>query len=90
MKQQAYPPASCFSATKRGRSYWVVRLRSSSDSVGASFSPKSFYADIKAGHEETKELADRLLFCRVTLLFGWTGNEAIAGGRICVMGVMAG
>lgn len=37
-----------------------------------------------------KDLADRLLFCRLTLLFGWTGDESKAGGRICVMGVKAG
>jgi len=43
-----------------------------------------------AGYEETKYLADRLLFCRLTLLFGWTGDESKAGGRICVMGVKAG
>lgn len=40
------------------------------------------------GHE-VQYLADRMLFCRITLLFGWTGEEAKAGGRICVLGVQA-
>ncbi len=39
------------------------------------------------GTEQMKYLSDRLLFCRVTLMFGWTGDETKAGGRICVMGV---
>lgn len=37
--------------------------------------------------EGMKYLSDRLLFCRVLLMFGWTGDESKAGGRICVMGV---
>lgn len=37
--------------------------------------------------EAIKYLSDRLLFCRVTVLFGWTGDERKAGGRICVLGV---
>ncbi|KAK5704544.1 hypothetical protein LTR17_021813 [Elasticomyces elasticus] len=41
------------------------------------------------GDEEAKYLSDRLLFCRVTLLFGWTGDESIAGGRICALDVTA-
>lgn len=42
---------------------------------------------LKMEDEGVKYLSDRLLFCRVTLLFGWTGDETRAGGRICVMGV---
>jgi len=42
---------------------------------------------LKLGHEEIRYLSDRLLFCRITLLFGWTGDEGKAGGRICVLGV---
>lgn len=42
---------------------------------------------LKIRDEGIKYLSDRLLFCRVTLLFGWTGDEAKAGGRICVLGV---
>jgi hypothetical protein len=35
-----------------------------------------------------KDLADRLLFSRLTLLFGWTGDEkAGTGGRVCILGV---
>lgn len=44
---------------------------------------------LKLGYEEIKYLSDRLLFCRITLLFGWTGDESRAGGRICVLGVHA-
>lgn len=44
---------------------------------------------LRMGYEQVKDLADRLLFCRVTLLFGWTGDETKAGGRICVLGVRA-
>lgn len=44
---------------------------------------------LKMSEEGVKYLSDRLLFCRVTLLFGWTGDEAVAGGRICVLGVRA-
>lgn len=42
---------------------------------------------LKLGYEEIKYLSDRLLFCRVTMLFGWTGDESKAGGRVCVLGV---
>jgi len=42
---------------------------------------------LRMGYEELKYLADRLLFCRVTMLFGWTGDETKAGGRICVLAV---
>ena len=42
---------------------------------------------LKLGHEEMKYLSDRLLYCRVTLMFGWTGDERKAGGRVCVLGV---
>ena len=42
---------------------------------------------LKLGQEGVKYLADRLLFCRVSLMFGWTGDETKAGGRICVLGV---
>lgn len=42
---------------------------------------------LKMGYEEMKYLSDRLLFCRVTVLFGWTGDETVAGGRVCVLGV---
>ncbi|KAK0258735.1 hypothetical protein B0A54_15304 [Friedmanniomyces endolithicus] len=41
------------------------------------------------GEDKMKYLSDRLLFCRVTLLFGWTGDESVAGGRICVLDVTA-
>ena len=44
---------------------------------------------LKMGYEEIKHLSDRLLFTRVTMLFGWTGDESKAGGRICVLGVCA-
>ncbi|OQO09850.1 hypothetical protein B0A48_04202 [Cryoendolithus antarcticus] len=40
--------------------------------------------------EQIKYLADRILFGRLTVLFGWTGDESKAGGRICVMGVRSG
>ena len=39
------------------------------------------------GHEEMKYLSDHLLFCRINLMFGWTGDETKAGGRICILGV---
>ena len=42
---------------------------------------------LKLGYEEVKYISDRLLFSRVTILFGWTGDESKAGGRICVLGV---
>ncbi|KAK3672466.1 hypothetical protein LTR78_007773 [Recurvomyces mirabilis] len=42
---------------------------------------------LRLGHGAMKDLADRLIFTRVTLLFGWTGDETKAGGRICVLGV---
>lgn len=42
---------------------------------------------LKLGLEGMKYLSDRLLFCRVSLMFGWIGDENKAGGRICVMGV---
>ena len=42
---------------------------------------------LKLGYEEIKYISDRLLFSRVTMLFGWTGDESKAGGRICVLGV---
>lgn len=42
---------------------------------------------LKLGQESMKYLSDRLLFCRISLMFGWTGDETKAGGRICVMGV---
>lgn len=42
---------------------------------------------LKLGHEEMKYLSDRLLFCRITLMFGWSGDDSKAGGRICVLGV---
>ena len=44
---------------------------------------------LKLGQQELSYLQDRLLFCRVTVMFGWTGDETKAGGRICVMGVRA-
>jgi len=43
-----------------------------------------------AGQEKLAYIAGRLLFSRLTLQFGWTGDESKAGGRVCVMGVMAG
>jgi hypothetical protein len=42
---------------------------------------------LKLRQEGIKHLADQLLFCRVSLMFGWTGDESRAGGRICVLGV---
>ncbi|EME50016.1 hypothetical protein DOTSEDRAFT_164931 [Dothistroma septosporum NZE10] len=42
---------------------------------------------LKLDDNEVKCLSDRLLFCRITVIFGWTGDETKAGGRICVMGV---
>jgi hypothetical protein len=42
---------------------------------------------LKLGQEGIKYLSDRLLFCRVSLMFGWTGDETKAGGRVCVLGV---
>jgi hypothetical protein len=42
---------------------------------------------LRLGHDEIKYLSDRLLLSRVTLVFGWTGDESKAGGRICVFGV---
>ena len=42
---------------------------------------------LKLGQDGMKYLSDRLLFCRVSLMFGYTGDESKAGGRICVMGV---
>lgn len=42
---------------------------------------------LKLGYDEVKYLSDRLLFSRITVLFGWTGDESKAGGRICVFGV---
>lgn len=42
---------------------------------------------LRLSYEEIKYLADRILFCRITALFGWTGDESRAGGRICVLGV---
>lgn len=44
---------------------------------------------LKLGYDEIKYLSDRLLFCRITAMFGWTGDESKAGGRICVLGVRA-
>ena len=44
---------------------------------------------LKMGPEELKHLSDRLVFCRITVMFGWTGDESKAGGRICVMGIRA-
>ena len=44
---------------------------------------------LKLGFEEMKYLSERLLFCRVTVMFGWSGGECKAGGRICVLGVSA-
>lgn len=44
---------------------------------------------LRLSDDEMKLLSDRLLFCRITLLFGWTGDESKAGGRICVLGVQS-
>jgi len=46
--------------------------------------------DIQEDQEKLAYIAGRLLFSRLTLQFGWTGDESKAGGRVCVMGVMAG
>ncbi len=45
---------------------------------------------LKLGTEQMKYLSDRLLFCRITVMFGWAGDETKAGGRICVLGVRSG
>lgn len=37
--------------------------------------------------EQIKDIEARLLFARATLVFGYTGDESKAGGRICVLGV---
>jgi len=42
---------------------------------------------LQLGYRELKELSDRILFTRVSVLFGWTSDETQAGGRICVMGI---
>lgn len=42
---------------------------------------------LQLGYKELKELSDRILFTRVSVLFGWTSDETLAGGRICVMGI---
>jgi hypothetical protein len=42
---------------------------------------------LKLSSEKMKWLSDRLLFCRISLRFGWPGDESVAGGRICVLGV---
>lgn len=42
---------------------------------------------LRLGQESITYLSDRLLFCRISLMFGWTGDESKAGGRICVLGV---
>ena len=42
---------------------------------------------LRLDYEEIKYISDRLLFSRVTLLFGWTGDESKTGGRVCVLGV---
>ncbi|KAF2725848.1 hypothetical protein K431DRAFT_259573 [Polychaeton citri CBS 116435] len=42
---------------------------------------------LKLGKEDITSLADRLLFNRVTLLFGWSNDDGNAGGRIWVLGV---
>lgn len=42
---------------------------------------------LKLGQEELRYLSDRLLFCRINVMFGWAGDESKAGGRICVLGV---
>jgi hypothetical protein len=39
--------------------------------------------------EEVKFLSDRILFTRVSVLFGWTPDETKAGGRICVLEIEA-
>lgn len=42
---------------------------------------------LKLSYDEVKYLSDRLLFSKIIVLFGWTGDESKAGGRICVFGV---
>jgi len=44
---------------------------------------------LEMGPDEIQYLSDRLLFCRVTMLFGWVGDDGQTGGRICVLGVQA-
>ncbi|KAM3418267.1 hypothetical protein BST61_g4268 [Cercospora zeina] len=39
--------------------------------------------------EEVEDLHQSILFARVTVLFGWSGDETVAGGRICVLAVEA-
>ncbi|KAM0720908.1 hypothetical protein Q7P37_003193 [Cladosporium fusiforme] len=45
---------------------------------------------LKLSSDQLKYVAERMLFSRLTLLFGWTGDESKAGGRVCVLGVMPG
>jgi hypothetical protein len=42
---------------------------------------------LRLGYDEIKNVSDRVLFSRVSFLFGWTGDESKSGGRICVFGV---
>lgn len=44
---------------------------------------------LQMSREQIKYLADRLLFCRLTFVFGWTGDQRCAGGRICVLRVQS-
>ena len=37
--------------------------------------------------EAVRQLGQRMLFARLTLVFGWTGDESVVGGRICVLSV---
>ncbi|GAB7323825.1 hypothetical protein MBLNU13_g07267t3 [Cladosporium sp. NU13] len=45
---------------------------------------------LRFSQEKLAYIAGHLLFSRLILQFGWTGDESKAGGRVCVMGVMAG
>jgi len=71
--------------------FWVTRLRTYSDSVSKESNVLITSRMLtSAGQEKLAYIAGRLLFSRLTLQFGWTGDESKAGGRVCVMGVMAG
>ena len=43
---------------------------------------------LKLKYDDVKAISDRLLFCRIIVMFGWSGDESKAGGRICVLGVL--
>nr|POE80955.1 hypothetical protein CFP56_57029 [Quercus suber] len=42
---------------------------------------------LRMSAESIEDLSHRVAFCRISLMFGWTGDATKAGGRICVLGV---